>query len=80
MSNPALVFRFGCHTCGAELDDDRWSLSCQCARCEMLERRKHTDELFRKLLAEMATVAPASAANNIKPLATKFVFGRRFGG
>jgi hypothetical protein len=54
MSNPALVFRFGCHTCGAELDDDCWSLLCQCARCEMLERRKHTDELFRKLLAEIA--------------------------
>jgi hypothetical protein len=47
------VFRFCCCTCGAELDD-RWSLSHQCARCEYLEGRKITDELFRKLLAEIA--------------------------
>jgi len=49
-----LVSRFCCCTCGAQFDDDRWSLSRQCARCEGLERRKHTDELFRKVMAEIA--------------------------
>ncbi|AVJ50270.1 hypothetical protein I5J36_gp54 [Mycobacterium phage Mendokysei] len=49
-TEPTLILRMCCYTCGESIDDDRWF--AQCAGCTAAAARQRSAELLREILAD----------------------------